>query len=625
MTIYNFDGNNGDPMPNGITTESGVAEIWSNKAKASSLGGSSVAEITADGLADGTISCVYNAEGNGGANTGGLIFRFQDTSNYWLAGISPSQGNFRLMRLQGGFQIVDTYVIPSFDPSADYTIEVTTSGTSINCSLNGTPRLSGTSTIFQNETKSGFRFADTTGTCDTLNVPTGATGLSVSNAPFDNFIYQRGVDGTRNMSFSVTYGGADEPLEYRLLDATDGTTEVQTWQVFDASPSGGGSTLSFNWPGGLTPILVEVRKNTETDMQLNGWYVGINALLYGQSLAQRLSTEGSILNLPHYFENKGAGNVVPTTGTGARQLASKLQDIYSCAVVFANSAVGGSDLTQESAVISGAGNAYWANENSSLYTSTQAEVDNMTDSEGRLEFALWIQGQTDAVNSIPTGTYLRINEYGGLNYLLMNSRGDWKAKDGGVLPIVCGTLGKNTSTSGDIQAQQVRDGILKAVNVDDLLYPLTIHQYATVDGTHPTNSENEILANDVAAIVALANNDVTHTDASPYSLNVSGSDIILSLSENIDNSVTEFDTQCWAVFDNSVPMAINSISKTGDAEITISLTLAPVTTNISVIFGYGTGLDNTALAIPLSEPVSLPGSGGSHLYPLKNFNATVID
>jgi hypothetical protein len=118
----------------GWTAATGSLVLASNQA----ANGSGVSLYASDSTAaDGTVSCdCYPGNNNAGAGTG-VVFRFTDMSNYWLAFLTNN--TFELAEVASG--TLTNRASTSFGFTGDgahkYTISVTYAGASISATVNG--------------------------------------------------------------------------------------------------------------------------------------------------------------------------------------------------------------------------------------------------------------------------------------------------------------------------------------------------------------------------------------------------------------------------------------------------------------------------------------------------------
>ena len=629
MAIYDFTGANGDPLPVGLSAYNGTQEIQSNALVATSLpSGPQLNQCGADSTADGTFQAVFNANGSTASGVTGVYGRRSNNDNSWQVLISPSDGTLRLFKLVAASytEITPRYTIPSFNASTDYTIALVCSGTSIAAHIGGVSQISTTDSFNQTEINAGIRFGTLLHSIDDLNIPDAAGGdsITVSEAFLNNAVYTMQDASTSAVSFDISYTGTPTALEYRVLDARDDTTEVSTWATFDASPSGGVSTLAFNAPKNLFGMHVEVRFSNDTgvtSLQTLDWYAGMCFVFNGQSLADRMSTVGSITASLGHLHFNGTVFAAPTTGAGEKQFVDQVQAMYGCAVAVTNPAVGGSPMTFEA----DSDTNNWSNPSSTLFTDAVSYVGGMTNGVNRITGQLMIQGQRDSIQNVSYATYRRINELGGLHAFLTNSRNAWKWYDGTTLPITLGTLGRNTTTSTDAKAQEIRDALMTVSQADELIVDMPLFHVATSDQLHPTVAGYESMGDAYAYDVAASFGDVTAGAPRVISItnNAGYTEFTLEFDRDLDTSDTVYSNEGVRVEDNGSPVTVTSFTRTTARKAVIVLGSAVVTTSEVRFFsayGTGAGLANTTLIYPRGAAATLPGTGGTYSPYACNFN-----
>lgn len=446
--------------------------------------------------------------------------------------------------------------------------------------------------------------------------------VTITEAPASGIVFQRGS----SVTFTGTYVGSPTALQYRVLDAADDTTELVGWTTFDASPSGGTFSLSFTPPTTTDAMHVEVRFSNDTgvtDLQVTDWRYGIRGLIYGQSLGSDLEDQDAVTPPAGYVIYNGTNFVAPTTGRGQNALAQKLIDMYGCSVCITNTAVSASKMTTEAE----GGSNHWSNEASTLFTDTIARVNGMTNNVNTLEFALFIQGNADAANSIPTAQYLRINERGGISELVANSRANWTDKNGNSLPIIVGIMGKRTS-SPDADVQAIREAHLHVVRTDNLLFPLPLFHLGYTDGVHPNDTGDTAIGENTAVLVAFHNGDVSVDcpDIVSAEINAGATEITLEYDSDLLTSDTTYGTEGIRVEDAGSPVTVSSFTRETARKAKVTLSSAITNTDqIEVFIGYGAGSGNTALTYPSSANITLPNSAGTHNLPALNAKIDLVE
>jgi hypothetical protein len=175
MTVYNFTGANGDPLPAGLTAQNGTFEIQDNKLAPSGSDPSGPKWVcTQQSEADATISAVFN-NNNDTAGTTGVLFRYSDNNNYWMAVIRGSQSDAILFKaVDGSLSNVGSYNIPTSAANSNFLIEVVTAGDGIQVDIDSTPAISLTDSFNNTATLHGVRMGSAGHRIDDLSIPTVA-------------------------------------------------------------------------------------------------------------------------------------------------------------------------------------------------------------------------------------------------------------------------------------------------------------------------------------------------------------------------------------------------------------------------------------------------------------------
>jgi hypothetical protein len=237
MAVYDFTGTDGDPIPLGLTVQDGGFEIQNNKLEASA----DASLFTQNSKADGSIDVTLNPAGNTTTSGSQIIVRYNDDNNYICIIFRFSDGDIRLYKREGGSftQLGSGYVIPSYNNTSDYDIDITTLGSSIEVSVEGVVRISTISTFNQTEAKSGvkLRYANS----DNIDNLTITEPSSLNSLTFNEITYPYQRTGvTTNVDLHISWTGSPTSIEYSV----DGGS----WVEGDDSPSGGESTISVPLP-----------------------------------------------------------------------------------------------------------------------------------------------------------------------------------------------------------------------------------------------------------------------------------------------------------------------------------------------------------------------------------------
>lgn len=618
MAVYNFTGANGDPLPAGLTAQNGTFEIQNNALTTTGSNPGGVLWVcTGESTSDGTFTANINAAVSSSV-THGVCFRYSDNDNCWLALITSNTGLVRLFKRQGGAYTSydNAYSIPSYNPATTYELSVECSGTSIVCKVDGSTAVSITNAFNQTATKAGLRFAESSPRpfAEDLTIPDGAASdsITVDDANYNNKVYQRTSSDNKLVSFGVTYTGAPTALQYRVLDAADDTTEIVSWTTFDASPTGGTSTLNYTASASLTGYHVEVRFSNDvgvTDLQAVDWYVGDVILICGQSLSEDMSTNGSITAVDGYFAWNGSAGVVPTSGVGAHELAKASVLGESVACLIANTGVGGSPLTFEA----DGGTNWWANIDSTLFQDTLTAIDTATSTDNKISYVYWHQGTRDSIQSVTQDEYLRMNRTGGLTSLFKNIHDNFSDGDGGALNIYVATLGRDTraSSTTDSQHQGIRNALMTMVNADPLIDGFNVFVSATTDGVHATDSAYTQMGKEVAAknlnkkgLVSIESPELIFVD-----INTARDTLTLTFNVDLDAGDTNYSTEGIRVESDNVSITVNSFTRTDTRKAEIVLNSAiPTNEQVDIYLGYGKGATTTGLTYPRTPLTTMIGT-----------------
>jgi hypothetical protein len=96
-----------------------------------------------DGMAitDGTVEVKFKPVAGSEDQAGGLVWRWKDSNNYYIARANALEGNVSLYHSKGGRRITIKYVNAPVASSVWHTPRVEFSGTYIRVSLDGKPRI----------------------------------------------------------------------------------------------------------------------------------------------------------------------------------------------------------------------------------------------------------------------------------------------------------------------------------------------------------------------------------------------------------------------------------------------------------------------------------------------------
>jgi len=173
-TSLNFKDAKVGELPKGWTaakTGTGEGSLWKVVADETSPdGGKALAQVSDKGsgslfnlcVADGTsyqdldLSLMFNAVAGKEDQGGGLVWRFKDATNYYIARMNPLEDNFRVYKVVDGKRMQ----LGSADVKAEagkwHMIRITHDGDHIKCYLNGQPYLDVKDGTFKDAGKIGL-------------------------------------------------------------------------------------------------------------------------------------------------------------------------------------------------------------------------------------------------------------------------------------------------------------------------------------------------------------------------------------------------------------------------------------------------------------------------------------
>lgn len=162
----------------GWTLHSGTWTIQSNHAESELVDGRIA--TAAGGISDGVLTCDIAPYDSGAtASLVGVVFRYVDTSNFWLVQADSRLDTLTLFRnLAGSFTSQGTSA-PVMSSLTSYALSITLSGTSIVVTLNGANTISITNSSHQTATRYGLRY--------------GKTSAAVVSCQWDNFLLDDGA------------------------------------------------------------------------------------------------------------------------------------------------------------------------------------------------------------------------------------------------------------------------------------------------------------------------------------------------------------------------------------------------------------------------------------------------
>jgi hypothetical protein len=162
----------------GWTIHSGTWTVQSNHAESAKTDG--ILCTAAGGASNGTLTCdVMPTDNASNAFLAGLVFRYTDTSNFWLVHLDSRLDVVTVFRnLAGSFTSQGTST-PTMTSGVAYAVSVVLNGTSIGVTINGGNAINVTSSSHQSATRYGMR-------C-------GLTSGPATVGQWDNFLLDDGV------------------------------------------------------------------------------------------------------------------------------------------------------------------------------------------------------------------------------------------------------------------------------------------------------------------------------------------------------------------------------------------------------------------------------------------------
>jgi len=110
------------------------------------------------GVSDLSISCVVTPFNSGSNHTHpGIVFRYQDSSNYWYYEVNPNYQQFHLYEVNGGTQSLRTQYRTTVTSGLSITLRVDCKGNNIVLYVNGVEIVTYVSASFKSNTKVGVR------------------------------------------------------------------------------------------------------------------------------------------------------------------------------------------------------------------------------------------------------------------------------------------------------------------------------------------------------------------------------------------------------------------------------------------------------------------------------------
>lgn len=465
--------------------------------------------------------------------------------------------------------------------------------------------------------------ADFAMSLEAFGTVSGGDTITITEKTDGEIVQRTAATNNAAVTISGTYSGTPTAIEYRLLLASDDTTEVQTWATLDAAPTGGTFSGTPTITSTANYVHAEVRYSNDTgvtSLQANDWGVGTLVGTIGQSNIENWFTDGTgTPNGKCSVHAPGGWVKQSTTGTGAIGFGNKLSNALGHVVGLLDYSVGGSGL------VSGVTSPYWGDSTGSYYTNFTAAV---TAVGGGLEFILWAQGEQDAFVGSPTAT--EANYTSTLNSLVAQCRTDINNdSDQTNLPFIISQLGRATNGATDANTQAIKDALFTvATTTADCYLGATTHDIPLSDSVHFTTAGYTTHGERMAQAVLDITGDVTFhrgpAIASATLVDSTTIDVTLTHVGGTDftptTSITGFE-----VFDDATPVTISTAVRQSATVIRLGLAAA-ITGTATARYMYGvnptiTGvvLDNSTESLPLEmdgdfavAPANVVTGSGSH-------------
>jgi len=146
-----------------------VAKLLGNRANADTAGADGKVTYQADaGRSDVTVQATVNLAG--ASNECGLVFRYQDASNFWALSGYAGDGKLYLYEVNGGATTQRAAGSAGVTSGVDFVLKVVLSGTGITAYKDGAQVLTYTSASFQAATRHGLRSWQVTNKWDDFQV-----------------------------------------------------------------------------------------------------------------------------------------------------------------------------------------------------------------------------------------------------------------------------------------------------------------------------------------------------------------------------------------------------------------------------------------------------------------------
>lgn len=393
---------------------------------------------------------------------------------------------------------------------------------------------------------------------------------------------------TSNASVTISgnYGGDTfGNIEVRILDASDDTTEISTWETLEVAPTGNTFSGTVTVPqGGWYHAEVRWSGSTGiTDLHAQDWGVGILLALWGQSNLENWFTDGTGTPNALLSEYNGSWSKKSGTGAGANTFGNAITAAFpGIPVGLVNSTLGNTQLT---------GGVDWGDDTLSVYSDALADATNVGN---KFEGLLWMQGENDYGQSVSAETYSTAEQ------LLITSRSRTILTNASTrpnLPIFVGQIGRRTDRP-DVDVQAIRTAKKTDIAaLSDVYYAAEMYDLALSDTVHLTPADYITHATRFAlAVVDVLGSGTYHRGPRIAKATLTDSvtiDLPLLYDGGSDftpaSGITGFE-----VFDDAVAATVSSVVRLNASTVRITVS-APLVGEATVRYMYGANPDITAV------------------------------
>lgn len=306
---------------------------------------------------------------------------------------------------------------------------------------------------------------------------------SISTDTLDAHIQR--IDNQIKVVVSGTYTGTPASIRRRVV-YTDDNSIVSgfDWVTYIASPVGNAFTgAEIILPESVRQYRVELDFSNDAlvTASTNGFITADKWLIYGQSLAKRLSLDGSTVTpnpLIKYADPITGVLSTPTVGDGAVTYLNSLAVESGFTQIAVNPAFNNMSLLEVNG--NPVGNFLWdpLDTDTVRYLEVKAALAAVG---GAIAGAIYVQGEADAFYGLALETYSAE-----LAAHFAQLRQDTRA----ALPILIGVLGRSTYVSSDENWDIVQQSHIAVANTDANIFDTVKHDLALQDAAHLADLSN---------------------------------------------------------------------------------------------------------------------------------------